>query len=131
MTTEVVEQTITWKGILTRKMTVTLRKELLAVLLHGAGRLTINLAEVEAFDLSCLLLLCAAKRHTVCKGQSLVLEGAENAAVVAVVSRYGYGGERSCLAQCDGVCLWSKPENKPHASGGRMPIELKEENAKW
>lgn len=113
MTTEVAGQTITWKGILTRKMTVSLRQELLDVLLHGAGRLTINLVEVEAFDLSCLLLLCAVKRHTVCKGQSLVLEGAENAAIVAIVRRYGYGGERFCLAQCAGVCLWAKPENKP------------------
>ena len=114
MTTEIAEQTITWKGILNRKMTDNLRKELLAVLLRGAaGRITINLDEVEAFDLSCLLLLCAAKRHTVCKGQSLVLAGAENAAVVATVQRYGYGRERFCFADCGGVCLWSMPENKP------------------
>lgn len=113
MMTEVAEKIISWRGILNRKMTVNLRQELLDVLLHGAGRLTINLDEVEAFDLSCLLLLCAAKRHAVCRGQSLVLEGAENAAVVAIVRRYGYGGERFCLAQCDGVCLWATPENKP------------------
>lgn len=114
MTTEVAEQTITWKGILTRKMTINLRKELLDVLLRGAaGRLTINLDEVEAFDLSCLLLLCAVKRHTVCKGQALVLEGAENAAVVATIKRYGYGGERFCVAQCAGVCLWAQANNKP------------------
>lgn len=114
MTTEVAEKTITWKGILTRKMTVNLRQEILDVLLHGAaGRITINLDEVEAFDLSCLLLLCAVKRHTACKGQSLVLEGAENAAVVATVQCYGYGRERFCLADCGGVCLWTKPENKP------------------
>ena len=111
--TKVSEQTITWKGILTRKMTVNLRRELLDVLLDGVDRLTINLVEVEAFDLSCLLLLCAAKRHTVCRGQSLRLEGAENAAVVAIVRSYGYGGERFCLADCGGVCLWSKHEKKP------------------
>ncbi len=130
MTTEVAEQTITWSGILTRKMTVNLRQELLAVLLHGASRLTINLVEVEAFDLSCLLLLCAVKRHTVCRGQSLVLEGAENAAVVAIVSRYGYGGERFCLAKCGGVCLWAKTKSKQQlqASGGSMSMDLKEEN---
>ena len=110
---EAVEKTLVWRGSLTRKKTVELRKELLDVFLHdGVDRLTINLAEVEAFDSSCLLLLCAAKRHAVCKGQSVVLEGADNPAVVATVNRYGLGEERYCLPLCGGVCLWAKVESK-------------------
>lgn len=98
-----------WRGALSREKTGALRGELLAALKH-ADHLTIRLVAVESFDISCLLLLCAAKRQAAARGQFLVLEGTESAAVMATVRRYGYGEQRFCLAQCDGVCLWTQPE---------------------
>lgn len=98
-----------WKGVLTREMAVDLRKELIAAM-RDSDQLTINLALVEAIDVSCLLLLCAAKRYADSVRQRLTLEGTENPAVGELVERYGYGTNRFCLAQCNGICLWIKPK---------------------
>lgn len=113
MTADMSEETshpiLVWRGILSRERIVALRRELLAAL-KQADRLTIRLVAVESFDISCLLLLCAAKRQAAARGQFLVLEGTESAAVMTTVRRYGYGEHRFCLAQCAGVCFWTQPE---------------------
>lgn len=95
-----------WKGHLSRDLAVELRKELLGAL-RGAEQITVNLAAIESFDVSCLLLLCAAKRYADSMGQILLLEGTENPAITQVVKQYDYGSNSYCLAQCNGRCLWA------------------------
>lgn len=94
-----------WKGELSRAMILKLRMELLGAM-RGTERFTVNLEAVKSFDISCLLLLCAAKRYADSMEQTLVVEGVENVAVHQVIQEYGYGGNSYCLGQCRGRCLW-------------------------
>lgn len=115
------ESLLAWKGVLTRERAVDLRKELIAAM-RESDRITVNLDAVASADVSCLLLLCAAKRYADSERRTLVLEGAKNAAIAQVVKRYGYGTNKYCLAQCNGVCLWINERPVP----GCQPVDAEE-----
>lgn len=99
--------TLSWQGALSREISAELRKELIVALMH-AEQVTVNLSEVTSFDISCLLLLCAAHRHARGMRQSLLVTGTKNPAVSETVQRYGYDGIKFCLPQCGNTCLWNE-----------------------
>ena len=102
---EDVQAKLSWRGVLTQEMSLTLGGELLNIL-KECDTLTVNLDEVERLDYSCLVLLCAVKRQANEKGQLLTLEGLENPLVTAVLQSYRSNGSRFCRTYCGNSCLF-------------------------
>lgn len=100
-----VQAKLYWRGVLIQVMSLDLGGEILDAL-QECDTLTVNLAEVELLDISCLVLLCAMKRQANEKGKALVLEGLENPRIAAVVQRYRSNGSRFCRTYCGQSCLF-------------------------
>lgn len=101
----VVLEKVYWQGAITQAMSMDLGGKLLCAL-KECDTLIVNLDGVESLDYSCLVLLCAVKRHANEKEKGLYLEGVENPVVAPLVQHFRNNGNRLCRTYCGNRCLF-------------------------
>ena len=104
-------------GLLTLDRQVTLERavELKAILLKAlkhVNRLTINLTEVAAADLSFLQLICSAYTSFNKLDKELALSGKDSAVIKQLLKDTGFSRHDVCALNINQQCIWSGGDNQ-------------------
>ena len=102
---------ITIKGSLTIDHVNELKKILVEMKGHS-DNVTVNLANVDALDASCLQLLCSAHKTYLQENKIFELSSKCSEAFNQTVSNSGYAQHKGCKLDTNGSCLWIRWADK-------------------
>ncbi|PLX84139.1 MAG: hypothetical protein C0614_05235 [Desulfuromonas sp.] len=99
---------------LTNRLTIAEAASLKAQMLRGLEQspvVTIDISQIDTFDVAGIQLLCACHRQAVQNGQTMRLHVGENRPFLDLIAQIGMERSQGCNPQNGQDCLWQKVEN--------------------